>query len=154
MLWILLPAVASCLLMEPWSRLVHRIAWHGPLWGMHSSHHTDDGPGWETNDWFVVLHMLAVAPLFVLHGVYAPAPWARVVLGLAIGISTFGTSYFIVHDGLVHGRLPVGFLNKIPALRRIAGAHRAHHKTGKAPYGLFLGPQELRQAAKRGEARR
>ena len=58
-------------------------------------------------------------------------------------MAAFGVAYVIVHDGIVHGRLPVGFLRKIPVLESIRRAHRIHHADGLAPYGLFLGPQEL-----------
>lgn len=144
LLRIALPAVIVALLMEPWSRFVHRVVWHGPLWSVHESHHRDGTARVEANDLFVLLHALATAPMFVAHALFKPAWWVDPILGVAIGMSLFGVSYFIVHDGLAHGRLPVGFLWKVPLLRRIAGAHRAHHKGGAAPYGLFLGPQELR----------
>jgi beta-carotene 3-hydroxylase len=55
----------------------------------------------------------------------------------------------VVHDGLVHGRLPVGFLRRSAYLRRVVAAHRVHHARGGAPYGLFLGPWVLRRDASR-----
>ena len=50
-----------------------------------------------------------------------------------------------VHDGLVHRRFPVGPIAELPALKRIAVAHKLHHsqRYGGVPWGLFLGPQEL-----------
>jgi hypothetical protein len=55
---------------------------------------------------------------------------------------------------LIHKRLPVQFLSRYKFLHRIARAHRVHHITGQAPYGLFRGPNELRQrhARKRASA--
>ena len=60
-------------------------------------------------------------------------------------MTLFGLSYVIVHDGLVHGRLPVAFLERWGYLRRVARCHRVHHGTraGGAPYGLFFGAWEL-----------
>lgn len=45
----------------------------------------------------------------------------------------------------MHKRFPVGPIADMPALKRIAAAHRLHHseKYGGVPYGMFLGPQEL-----------
>ena len=50
-----------------------------------------------------------------------------------------------MHDGLVHKRFPVGPIANMPALKRIAAAHKLHHseKYGGVPFGMFLGPQEL-----------
>ena len=52
----------------------------------------------------------------------------------------------------MHERLPVGFLLRFRWFRRIQGAHKRHHIKGTYPYGLFLGPQELQRAVKRGES--
>ncbi|CAN1189685.1 Beta-carotene hydroxylase 2, chloroplastic [Linum perenne] len=52
-------------------------------------------------------------------------------------------AYVFVHDGLVHGRFPVGPISNVPYLGKVAAAHRLHHagKFNGVPYGLFLGPQ-------------
>jgi beta-carotene 3-hydroxylase len=60
-------------------------------------------------------------------------------------MTTFGVAYFVVHDGFIHGRLPVAFLARSAYLRRVRNAHRVHHmRSHDAPYGLFLGEAELR----------
>ncbi len=146
LVWWAVGAVPAFALMEPWSRFVHGRVWHGALWGMHRSHHEPRLGRFELNDVFVFAHALAVGPLFALAA-FAPATWWREVLfGVAVGVSLFGVSYAVLHDGLAHGRLPVGWLGRVSWLRRIVGAHRAHHATGGAPYGFFLGPRELRRA--------
>ena len=65
--------------------------------------------------------------------------------GAGLGVTLFGIAYMFIHDGLVHRRFPVGPIADLPALRRIAVAHKLHHseKYGGVPYGMFLGPQEL-----------
>ncbi len=42
-------------------------------------------------------------------------------------------------------RFPVGPIARVPLLRRIAAAHQLHHtgRLGGAPWGMFLGPQEV-----------
>ena len=46
---------------------------------------------------------------------------------------------------MVHKRFPVGPIANLPALKRIAAAHKLHHseRYNGVPFGLFLGPQEL-----------
>ena len=68
------------------------------------------------------------------------------LIAVGFGMSTFGLAYFTVHDGFIHGRLPVAFLARVPAMRRVREAHLAHHRGGhRPPFGLFLGPAELRR---------
>lgn len=142
-------AVVAFALMEPWSRWVHDKLWHGPLWPVHRSHHEEQEGWFEANDLFVVGHALAVMPVFLLVAWLPLTWWREVIYGAAIGISCFGVSYALLHDGAVHGRLPVGFLLRLRPIKRIVGAHRAHHVTGEAPYGFFLGPRELQQDVRR-----
>jgi beta-carotene 3-hydroxylase len=61
-------------------------------------------------------------------------------------MTAFGAAYLVVHDGLVHGRLPVRALLRLAPLRAIVRAHEEHHRgRGGAPYGLLFGPWELRR---------
>ena len=134
--------------MEVWSLVVHRWLWHGPLWWGHRSHH-EPRPGYfEKNDSFALVHAAIAAPL-IYFGLREG--WA-IAAGAGFGMTAFGACYAIVHDGLVHGRLPVAFLARVPGLRAVRNAHRAHHARDIAggdphrpPYGLFLGPLELRR---------
>jgi beta-carotene 3-hydroxylase len=61
-------------------------------------------------------------------------------------MTLFGLSYLLVHDGLVHERLPMQFLLRWRYFRRLRGAHLHHHRFHGVPYGLFLGPEELSAA--------
>lgn len=139
-------------LMEPWSRFVHARFWHGPLYRVHQTHHPDptsDRRWLEANDLFSLVHGIpAAVAIYLGLGVFS-GPMAVVTLGVGIGLCVYGLAYMIVHDGLVHGRLPVGFLKRWRYFRRVRAAHEIHHRDGGAPYGLFLGPQELRMARSR-----
>jgi beta-carotene 3-hydroxylase len=79
------------------------------------------------------------------YGFLTPTLAGGLAFGAGLGITLFGMSYMFVHDGLVHRRFPVGPIADVPALQRIAAAHKLHHseKYGGVPFGLFLGPQEL-----------
>lgn len=151
-----LVGAAVAVLMEFWAAWMHGTLWHGVLWPTHRSHHPPRALKgqkrpirWEFNDIFGLAHAMVAAPL-IAWGLSPPYGWARdVALGVGGGMTAFGIAYVVVHDGLVHGRLPVGFLNRIVYLRRVAAAHRVHHAKGGAPYGLFLGPWVLRRDAAR-----
>ena len=150
--WTVLLSVA--VLMEPWAMLVHARVWHGPLlWG-HRSHHVRDagkpgaqrGGSWfELNDLFSLGHA-AIAIALIATGVDGHGSVAHeLMVAVGAGMTLFGVGYFLVHDGFIHERLPLGFLARIRWFRLLRNAHRAHHgPRGGAPYGLFLGPQELR----------
>jgi beta-carotene 3-hydroxylase len=146
-----LSLVVACA-MEPWSRFVHGRWWHGPLYGLHRTHHpdaTEDRRWWEANDLFSLLHALPAA--FALYFGWAVLDGVAAVLatGLGLGLCSYGMAYVVVHDGLVHGRLPVGFLARWRFFRRVRAAHEVHHRQGGVPFGLFLGPRELRRAQTR-----
>lgn len=138
----LLAAAVVAAAMELWARFLHGRVWHHRLWGVHRSHHEPRAGRFEKNDALSLLHAPIAAGLLVagcqLHG------WMRAILvGAGVGMTLFGIGYVLVHDGLVHGRLPVKALLALRFFRRIRGAHLVHHRTGGAPYGFFLGPREL-----------
>jgi beta-carotene 3-hydroxylase len=135
--WAVLVAVA--VLMEFWAMWLHGRLWHGVLWPAHRSHHAPRRGPLEFNDLFAGLHA-AVAMGLVMAGL----EWRLwFVAAVGFGMTLFGVAYFVVHDGLIHGRLPVGFLARFVAIQRIRDAHGVHHARAGGPYGLFLGPWEL-----------
>lgn len=146
LLWLLI-GIPVALMMEPWSAFVHGRLWHGSLWGWHRSHHEPRTGRFERNDIFALLHA-PPAILMILYGCLGPPGIPReVIFAVGLGMSAFGLSYAVVHDGLIHGRLPVAFLGRLRLLRRIAAAHKVHHERNAEPFGLFRGPAELRRLA-------
>lgn len=137
-----LVAVVVAAAMEPWAQLLHGRVWHRRLWGVHRSHHARRPGRFERNDALSAAHApIATALIMVgcnMHGLLAVA-----AIGTGAGMTLFGLAYVLFHDGVVHGRLPVGFLLRLPGVRRIRDAHAVHHARGAAPYGFFLGPREL-----------
>jgi beta-carotene 3-hydroxylase len=147
-IWLLV-GVPLALAMEPWAAFLHGRVWHSWGWFWHRSHHEPKTGYFEANDLFAVLHALPAIGL-ILYGCVGPVGVVReVCFGVGLGLTAFGWSYAIVHDGLVHGRLPVQFLLRLRYFRRIVAAHRVHHERGAEPYGLFRGPQELAARARR-----
>lgn len=141
-------ALAMLPIMELWSRVLHGRVWHGVLLSLHGSHHRPRRGRFEANDLLSVTHAPLAAALVVvgcmMHG------WVGAILrGIGAGMTLFGLAYVVVHDGLVHERIPVSWLARSRFLRRVRGAHRVHHRTGGPPYGLFAGPAELARDKRR-----
>lgn len=134
--------------MEPWARFLHGRVWHHALWRVHVSHHAPRRGRFERNDLLSGLHAPIAAALVILgcqlHGLAA-----AVLLGAGIGMTAFGLAYVLVHDGLVHKRLRVGFLARSSYLRKVRRAHLVHHARGGPPFGLFAGARELERHLRR-----
>lgn len=141
--WAIAATVAA--LMELWAMLLHGRLWHGPLWITHRSHHTPRKGWFEFNDIFAVFHA-AIAIALIIGGLEGLTGMAQLVsVAIGVGMTAFGLAYFAIHDGLIHGRLPVEGLARFAWLRRIRNAHRVHHAKDAEPYGLFLGTWELKR---------
>ncbi|CAL4928768.1 unnamed protein product [Urochloa decumbens] len=139
-------SVGAAVGMEFWARWAHRALWHASLWHMHESHHRPrDGP-FELNDVFAIVNAVPAMSLLAF-GFFNRGLVPGLCFGAGLGITLFGMAYMFVHDGLVHRRFPVGPIENVPYFRRVAAAHQIHHmdKFQGVPYGLFLGPKELKE---------
>ena len=168
--------------MEYISRYLHLHLWHCKyLWWIHGSHHHqypaigskptyDHGlpfvsPAVEMNDMFAVF-FATVATCLMWAGVDDTTTLAKdCSVGMGIGVTLYGFSYFLGHDIVGHercGKEVARFLrNQWPYLDRCARIHvQYHHKVKKRdddddpygpPYGFWLGPQEIKCLAERGE---
>ena len=127
-------ALVTAVAMEPWAMLVHRLAWHQWLWRVHRSHHEPRRGRFEANDSLSVLHA-PIAITLIVSGCQLASPLRPCLVGMGVGMTLFGLAYVLVHDGLIHERLPLRWLLRWRVLRRIRGAHIVHHRSGGAPYG-------------------
>ena len=141
--------IGVAVFMEFWAMFLHGRLWHGVLWFSHRSHHEPKTGFLEFNDIFAAFHA-ALAIFLIVYGFEAgPSFWHEISIAAGFGMTTFGMAYFLVHDGFIHGRLPVDFLARSPYMRRLRNSHRVHHlRDHQGPYGLFLGEWELRRAHK------
>ncbi len=142
-------ALVVAVAMDFWAALLHGRLWHALLWSVHRSHHerSSDARRLEANDALSGIHApIAIALIFVgCQG--TPGVLREIAFGVGVGMSVFGVGYFVVHDGLVHERLPVPVLLRFRYFRAVARAHRVHHgAAGGAPYGFFFGRWELARA--------
>ena len=143
--WVIAVSVAAA--MEFWAWWLHKVLWHGALWGSHRTHHTPHDGLFELNDVHGLLHALFAAVLLYTGLSSEPGAYQTVAVGVGVGMTTFGVGYWLVHDGFIHGRLPLQFLSRVRYFRRLRAAHRAHHLGDHiGPYGLFLGHWELTRA--------
>jgi beta-carotene 3-hydroxylase len=145
-LW-LAAGVPAAIFMEFWAAALHAKVWHGPLWVLHESHHAPTG-FWERNDILSFTHA-PIAIALILYGCLGQLGVVReLAFGVGLGMTAFGVAYTVVHDGLVHGRLPVQGLKKYGWLRRVRNAHQVHHRIDGPPYGLFSGPWAMARASR------
>jgi beta-carotene 3-hydroxylase len=149
--------LAAFVVMEPVTYLAHRYVMHGLGRRLHRSHHrrwpnrSDGEPFFEANDAFPAMFagvvMVAMAIGFNVDGL-------TVLLPVTVGVTLYGIAYALVHDGYIHGRLPVPVRH--PLLDRLAEAHALHHRFGGEPYGMLVPvvPASVRKrAAQADEAR-
>ncbi|KAG0565340.1 hypothetical protein KC19_8G183500 [Ceratodon purpureus] len=138
-------AIGAAVGMEYWARWAHKALWHDSLWNMHESHHKPREGPFEMNDVFAIINAVPAIALMA-YGFFHSGLVPGLCFGAGLGITMFGMAYMFVHDGLVHRRFPVGPIADVPYLQKVAAAHQLHHADlfGGVPYGLFLGPQELK----------
>ena len=139
--------LATFAFMEFWAWFMHRFVQHGPLWVLHRSHHVRPSPRpFERNDLFFIVYGSLSAVLF-MTGQNGQRWWFWV----GVGIATYGTVYFFVHDVLIHGRLRFWKKSDNVYLRALNMAHKMHHKTqdrdGSVEFGLlWVSPRYLQLA--------
>jgi beta-carotene 3-hydroxylase len=144
-------ALAAFVVMEPVTAATHRWVMHGIGEWFHRSHHRPGRkPRWERNDWFPVFFAAIVLVGLWLgfnrDGLVALVP-------VAVGVTLYGATYALVHDGYIHRRLdPFGDRGNA-LLDHLAESHRIHHLYNAAPYGMLapVVPAELRAKAARTE---
>jgi beta-carotene 3-hydroxylase len=123
--------------MEPVAYAAHRWLMHGPGIGWHESHHRPRRGPFERNDLYpVTFGALTVTAM----AIGAARPGARSLLAVGAGVTAYGAAYGLVHDGLVHRRIPAvhQLTSRWPAAGRLARAHRRHHADRGEPFGMLL----------------
>lgn len=123
--WILI-YVATFLFMEFMAWFSHKYIMHGFLWHLHKDHHKKDHGSWfERNDLFFIFYAVVSMSLVILWGEYGF--WAG--LPMALGIFTYGMSYFIVHDIFIHQRFKILRTTNSKYAKGLRRAHKIHHKS-------------------------
>ena len=122
--------------MEIFAWVIHKYVMHGPGWGWHESHHRDTEGIFEKNDLYAVVFSFIAAGFFILGSTGVKWLWY-----VGLGLTIYGILYGIVHDGLVHRRLPFPRKARGRYLKRLVQAHRLHHavhsKEGCVSFGFI-----------------
>jgi beta-carotene 3-hydroxylase len=148
MLLLVIIAIAAFVLMEFWAAFIHRTVYHGALWSIHRSHHRARREGmFETNDIFVLAHAAAATGV-ILAGLQLELP---ALTAAGAGITVYGILYALVHDGFIHGRLPLSWLGRWRLFRSLRDDHLYHHAGDvSAHFGLFFWNKTPSRPAERG----
>ena len=141
-IWILI-YVATFLFMEFMAWFSHKFIMHGFLWHLHKDHHKKDHGSWfERNDLFFIFYAVVIMSLVILWGEYGF--WAG--LPMALGIFTYGMSYFIVHDIFIHQRFKLFRSTNSKYAKGLRRAHKIHHKSihkgGGECFGMLWVPMK------------
>lgn len=142
MIWLLiLVGIATFFLMEGVAWFTHKYVMHGFMWKIHKDHHQHgEGQVFEKNDWFFMIFATPAFLLF-LYGTFAQAYFA---LAIAVGITLYGTCYFLVHDVFIHRRFKWFRNSNSSYLKAIRKAHKIHHKNlhkeGAECFGMLWVP--------------
>ncbi len=141
--------VAVVFAMEAIAFALHKYVMHGFGWGWHRSHHEPE-PGWfEANDLYALIFAGLSVALFVF------SDWGSVGWWMGVGTAVYGLLYTLLHDGLVHRRLPLPLPRKGGYLKRLVQAHRLHHavrtREGAVSFGFLYAPpvRKLREELQR-----
>ena len=140
--WILI-YVTTFLFMEFMAWFSHKYIMHGFLWHLHKDHHKKDHGSWfERNDLFFIFYAIVSMSLVILWGEYGF--WAG--LPMALGIFTYGMSYFIVHDIFIHQRFKILRTTNSKYAKGLRRAHKIHHKSihkgGGECFGMLVVPRK------------
>ncbi|WP_422359321.1 beta-carotene hydroxylase [Reichenbachiella sp.] len=139
----ILITIVTFSLMEVVTWLTHKYVMHGFLWYLHEDHHQPKYQNlFEKNDTFFVIGAIPSIILFYLGTV----PDINFKFFIALGILFYGIAYFLVHDVLIHQRLPWFKHTKNNYLVGLRKAHKTHHKhlnkeDGEC-FGMLLVPKK------------
>jgi beta-carotene 3-hydroxylase len=142
--------LASVIAMEAVAWASHKYVMHGWGWAWHRSHHEPGRRVLERNDLYAVVFAAISITLIAVgnQGVW-PLAW------LGLGMALYGFLYFVVHDGLVHGRWPFRHVPTRGYLKRLVQAHRLHHavrtRESAISFGFLYAPpiERLRREFRR-----
>jgi beta-carotene 3-hydroxylase len=123
--------------MEGMAWFTHRFVMHGFLWRLHRDHHVRENSRshLEKNDSFFLIFAIPAMILFGLATLGGTA-WA---LPVAIGITLYGLTYFLVHDVFIHQRIRIFRHTRNRYLLAIRRAHKMHHRHLGKEHGECFG---------------
>ena len=124
--------------MELVAWATHKYLMHGLLWKLHKDHHVvDKNKKFQKNDFFFLIFAI---PSMIL--IYIGYEYENISLFFGLGIALYGLGYFIVHEIIIHRRLPFFKKYNNAYIKSIRMAHKIHHKTlgkyGASSFGMLI----------------
>ena len=124
--------------MELVACATHKYLMHGLLWKLHQDHHVvDKNNKFQKNDFFFLIFAI---PSMIL--IYIGYEYDNISLFFGLGIALYGLGYFIVHEVIIHQRLPFFKKSNNSYIKSIRMAHKVHHKTlgkyGASSFGMLI----------------
>ena len=133
---------ATFLFMEFVAWAVHKYIMHGFLWSLHKDHHVVNHEKiFQKNDYFFLI--FAIPSIILIFWGYE-----NLTIGFFIGtgIAFYGLAYFLIHEIIIHRRLPPPSKTKSKYIKAIRKAHKVHHKNrGKydgVNFGMLIVPMK------------
>ena len=129
-------------IMEFVAWATHKYVMHGFLWNLHKDHHVvDKNKILQKNDYFFLIFAI---PSVIL--MYYGFNNLSIGFFIGLGILFYGIAYFIVHEIIIHRRLPPPTKTKSRYIKAIRKAHKIHHKNlGKydgVNFGMLIVPKK------------
>tara|TARA_Y100000766_G_C18436830_1_gene379375 strand:+ start:121 stop:564 length:444 start_codon:yes stop_codon:yes gene_type:complete len=123
-----------------WS--VHKYIMHGFLWSLHKDHHVvNHEKFFQKNDYFFLIFAI---PSIIL--IFIGYENLSINFFIGLGIALYGLAYFLVHEIIIHRRLPPPKKTKSKYIKAIRKAHKVHHKNqGKydgVNFGMLIVPRK------------
>ena len=121
--------------MEFVAWFAHKYIMHGFLWSLHKDHHqVDPNKTFQKNDYFFLIFAIPSIFCFVLG-----AENYNYLFFVGIGIVLYGLAYFIIHEIIIHRRLPPPSKTKSKYIIAIRKAHKIHHKNRNKDHCINFG---------------
>ena len=114
------------LAMEVAAGLMHRFVMHGILWIWHVDHHVQTGNVFQKNDLFALMFAIP-SWLLIMTGMQTGPRDIRTAIGF--GVLAYGAVYTVVHETIIHGRLPWRIRTKHWYFDALREAHAVHHRS-------------------------
>ena len=131
----LLIIAATSLFMEFVAWSVHKYIMHGFLWSLHQDHHVvDNDKFFQKNDYFFLI--FAIPSIILIFMGYENLTSGFFI---GIGIALYGLAYFLIHEIIIHRRLPPPSKTKSKYIKAIRKAHKIHHKNRGKYHGVNFG---------------
>ena len=121
--------------MEFVAWFTHKYIMHGFLWALHKDHHqVDKDKTFQKNDYFFLIFAIPSIIFFVIG-----SQDFNYLFFIGVGIALYGLAYFIIHEIIIHRRIPAPDKTKNRYIIAIRKAHKIHHKNRNKEHGINFG---------------